>query len=281
MAMTDLKTELDSPYQLSTADIDFFRENGFIKLKRVFSKELLDRYGSVITDRVIELNEMHLAMEDRDTYEKAFLQVMNLWTKDDVVRDFVFGRKLAKIASDLLGTDGVRLYHDQALYKEPSGGITPWHADQYYWPLDSDKTITAWVPLQPVPLDMGPLAFAAKSNHFPIGRDLPISDESEEVLQEALKNANFDRAVEAFELGEVSFHTGWTFHNAGPNTTDRPRRVMTVIYMDEAMRLTEPINENQEDDRRQWCPGAEVGEVIDTPLNPVLYSKETEIQTAA
>ena len=44
--------------------------------------------------------------------------------------------------------EGVRLYHDQALNKEPGGGYTPWHCDAYYWPVLSDKIVTAWVPLQ-------------------------------------------------------------------------------------------------------------------------------------
>lgn len=58
----------------------------------------------------------------------------------------------------------MRLYHDQALYKEAGGGPTPWHADQYYWPLTTDRVVTAWVPLQPVSPDMGPLAFAERTH---------------------------------------------------------------------------------------------------------------------
>ena len=68
------------------------------------------------------------------------------------------------------------------LYKEPGGGITPAHADQYYWPLASDRTITAWVPLQPVPVEMGPLGFYARSQSVAFGRDLGISDESEDKI---------------------------------------------------------------------------------------------------
>lgn len=47
-----------------------------------------------------------------------------------------------------LQVEGVRLYADQALYKEPHGGYTPWHCDAFYWPLASDKAVTAWIPLQ-------------------------------------------------------------------------------------------------------------------------------------
>ncbi len=268
--------ELDQHYQLNAEDIQAFRENGFIKLKKVFSPELIAHYNELITGKVIELNTMHLPMEERNTYEKAFLQVMNIWRDSDEIKTFVMGKRLARIASELMGTNGVRLYHDQALYKEPSGGITPWHADQYYWPLATEKTCTVWIPLQETPREMGPLAFAAKSQDFSFGRSLPISDESEAKLAAALEAENFTHVVEPFDLGEVSFHYGWTFHHAGANTTDQARRVMTIIYMDEAMHLQAPANDNQQNDWESWCPGAKVGEVINTPLNPVIYSREMD-----
>lgn len=31
--------------------------------------------------------------------------------------------------------------------------------------------------------------------------------------------------------GDVSFHSGWTFHQAGANNTDKPREVFTIIFM--------------------------------------------------
>jgi ectoine hydroxylase-related dioxygenase (phytanoyl-CoA dioxygenase family) len=266
-------TQLDQVYQTSESDISYFREKGFIKLKNVLSREILDFYGAEITKKVIELNTMHVPLEERDTYHKAFLQIANLWQKSNIVKKFVMGKRLAQIASDLLGTGGVRLYHDQALYKEPGGGFTPWHADQYYWPLATEKCCTAWIPLQETPLDMGPLSFSAKSHKFIFGRDLPISDESEILIQKALKEENLDYISEPFEIGEVSFHYGWTFHNAGPNATDKPRKVMTIIYMDEQMRLQKPANDNQKVDQEVWCPGVKIGEIIDSELNPVIYSK--------
>jgi len=267
------KSQLDQPYEVSMEAISFFHENGFIKLKNVFSQELLDFYRTEITQKVIELNTMHVPLEERDTYHKAFLQVTNLWQKSKIVKEFVMGKRLAKIASDLMGTNGVRLYHDQALYKEPGGGFTPWHADQHYWPLDSEKCCTAWIPLQETPLEMGPLSFSAKSHQFSFGRHLAISDESEKQIRDALKNARLEYVAEPFDMGEISFHYGWTFHNAGPNKTDKPRRVMTIIYMDEQMRLQEPDNENQKIDWEVWCPGVQVGEIINSELNPVIYSR--------
>lgn len=269
MSAADL--DIHSPYELRDADRETFDERGHVKLEGVLSPEVLEHYAEEITRLVVELNAMNLPMEERSTYERAFLQVVNLWQHSDVVEEFVRGRRLGRIAARLLGVRGVRLYHDQALYKEPGSGHTPWHADQYYWPLATDRCCTAWVPLQDTPLEMGPLGFAAGSHRFEEGRDLPISDDSERRISGAIEAAGFDQEVGPFALGDVSFHRGWTFHRAGPNRTDRPRRVMTIIYMDVDMRLAEPANDNQAIDRAAFCPGAMVGEVIDTALNPVIW----------
>lgn len=265
--------DLDRPYPLTAQQIDAFRRDGFIRLKDVFNATELAHYGAEITRLTIALNTQTLPLEQRSTYDRAFLQIMNLWENSEQVRQFVFGRRLAGLAAALLQVDGVRLYHDQSLYKEPGGGITPAHADQYYWPVDSDRTITAWVPLQAVPADMGPLAFFAGSQHVEFGRELEISDESEREITANMEHHGFPIVDGPFALGEVSFHLGWTFHRAGANRSTAPRSVMTVIYIDRDMVLKEPVNAMQRSDWERWCPGAAVGAIIDTPMNPVLFER--------
>ncbi len=262
---------LQEPYSLTQEQVAFYQENSFIKLRQVLNDETLQYFGKVITEKVNELNRETKSMQDRSTYGKAFIQLGNLWTTDERIRELVFSKRVAKIATDLMKTEGVRLYHDQALYKEPGGGFTPWHADQYYWPLETDKTVTAWMPLQATPLEMGPLQFSAASHKLLEGRELQISDESETMIQERLRVTDFKHVVEAFDAGEISFHSGWVFHRAGPNLTNDMRKVMTIIYMDKNMKLKQPENQNQVDDWNAWCPGTQVGEVINSPLSPVLY----------
>lgn len=265
--------DLDAPYALPPDAIDRFRRDGFIKLRQVLSPAALDHYGREITRLTIELNTQTRPLAERSTYDRAFLQVMNLWEQSPLVGRFVMGRRLGRIAAELLQVRGVRLYHDQSLYKEPGGGITPAHADQYYWPLASDRTVTAWIPLQAVPAEMGPLGFYAGSQGVAFGRDLGISDESEAKISENMARHGFAFDSGPFELGEVSFHLGWTFHKAGANTSAQPRSVMTVIYMDANMKLVPALNAVQANDRDQWCPGAREGEVIATRKNPVVWAR--------
>lgn len=261
---------LQTPYTLTDQQIHFYQTNRFIKLKELINKETLDFFNTAITQQVNLLNTVDTALEQRSSYGKAFLQIFNLWRQDELVKQLVFSKRIATVAASLMQTDGVRIYHDQALFKEAGGGITPWHADQYYWPLETDKTITAWIPLQETPLEMGPLEFSAGSHRIVEGRELEIGDESEILIQQRLRVTGFKHIIEPFDMGEVSFHSGWVFHRAGANRTSQMRKVMTIIYMDKAMRLKNPENENQIKDWNTWCPGAVIGEIIDSPINPVI-----------
>ena len=140
-------------------------------------------------------------------------------------------------------------------------------------PMSSALCVTAWIPLHAVALERGPLSFAPGSHLKRIGRDLAISDESEQLIRESIAAEGITEAIEPYAAGEVSFHLGWTLHRAGPNTTTDAGPVHTEIYTDEAMRLAAPKNSWQEADHRAWTPSTRVGEVMADPLNPILSSK--------
>jgi ectoine hydroxylase-related dioxygenase (phytanoyl-CoA dioxygenase family) len=272
---TDTANELDAPYPLKDAAITRFRDDGFIRLPNVLSGDVLAEYRPEVDRMVEEGNRLkNIPLEERTLYDQAFVQVMNLWTRNDKVRELAFSKRLARIAAQLTGTRGVRMWHDQALYKEPSGGFTPWHVDQQYWPMGSPHSVTAWIPLQAVPIEMGPLCFGRGSQRKRIGHDLEISAESEERIREAVKKEKIDEVQEPYALGDVSFHLGWTLHRAGPNQTAGLRRVFTIIYMDADMRLTKPTNKNQQLDWETWTPSTQIGAVMDDRLNPVLYEND-------
>lgn len=280
--------ELDRVYELRCEQITSYREHGHLKLPRVLSRQTIGRYGPELTrvtrawsladflaeydaEREPGREERPRARASSDTYARAFTQRVNLWRQSPAIERFVRSRRLARIAAELMGTAGVRIYHDQALYKEPHGGHTPWHCDQFYWPLANDNTITVWIPLQAVPLAMGPVAFARGSHRYTGGevREFAISDESETRLSERM--ADFQMDESPFELGDVSFHSGWTCHRAGENHTDEVRAAFTIIYMDRDVRMLEPRHAAHRLDARMWLPGVRPGETAASRLNPILY----------
>jgi ectoine hydroxylase-related dioxygenase (phytanoyl-CoA dioxygenase family) len=265
---------LASDYPLDADAITAYRQNGHVYLPQVVTREELAAYRPAIVEATNRHNQEKRALEERDTYSKAFLQVMNLWTKDDIVRRFVLARRFGKIAGDLMGVDGVRIYHDQALFKESGGGYTPMHQDHYYWPLDTDQTITMWMPLVDLPAEVGGMRFASGSQNAGYLGELPISDRSEEVLKQLIEERNF-RLVEtgAINAGDATFHSGWTLHGARPNTSPMMREVMTIIFFADGAHVTEPESEGQRSDLDTWFQGLGPGDVAAGELNPLVYSK--------
>lgn len=263
---------LSTPYELDTAAIAAFQQDGHVCLRGVCTDEEVAAYRPVIGNAVQRLNPETRALEERDTYGKAFLQTMNLWVDDEQVKRYVFAKRFAGIAARLMGVEGVRLYHDQALFKEPHGGPTPWHQDQHYWPLATNHTVTLWMPLVDVNEDMGVMTFASGSHMDGYLGDHPIFIDTENPFEHHVAEMGFKRVCHgAMRAGDATFHNGWTFHNASPNITDRMREVMTIIYFADGTRVGEPDNENRKADLEQWLPGLAPGDLAASPINPVLY----------
>jgi ectoine hydroxylase-related dioxygenase (phytanoyl-CoA dioxygenase family) len=272
---TDIKTlpELSADYKVSEKQADDFMKNGHILLRNVASAEEISAYRPVIASALEKNKKETRALADRDTYHKAFIQVGNLWEVDEAVKRFVTARRFAKVAADLMGVAGVRLYHDQALFKEGGGGPTPWHQDQYYWPLDTTNTITMWMPLVDVPVDMGILSFASGSHSEGPKNAQHISEQSDAFYKKLVEEQHMDVSQEGMSAGDATFHYGWTIHGAPGNDTDTTREVMTVIYYEDGAKIIEPDNEHRPKDMERWFPGQKPGEAAASPLNPLLYHK--------
>jgi hypothetical protein len=138
---------LDDHRPVDAATVTAFRAAGHALVRGLADADEVAAHRTVISDAVRRRSTETRPLAERDTYGRAFLQVPNLWRHDRGVARFVLAERFAGAAADLLGVDAVRIYHDQALYKEPGGGRTPWHQDGVYWPLDTDLTITMWMPL--------------------------------------------------------------------------------------------------------------------------------------
>jgi ectoine hydroxylase-related dioxygenase (phytanoyl-CoA dioxygenase family) len=225
--------------------------------------------------RAVErLNDETRPLDERDTYGQAFLQTMNLWVKDPAVRRFSMARRFAGVAATLMGVPAVRMYHDQALFKEPGGGITPWHQDHYYWPLATDHTITMWMPLASVTEEMGIMRFASGSHREGLIESLEIGDRSEAELSKYVTARGFPvEGAAAMSAGDVTFHSGWTLHRAPPNVTGKLRPVMTVIYFADGARVEEPDPTRNAGDLKSWLPGLRAGDLAASELNPVLFRR--------
>ncbi len=163
----------------------------------------------------------------------------------------------------------LRLWHDQALYKDAGGRYTEPHQDQPYWPMDEIDTLTAWIPS---------MARRARTDAWRMCRarisigvrkfvNIFTADEKVKILEEPRIAAIAPVYVEV-PRGSVAFHHGLTVHLAGANQSNRTRRVHTMIYFRDGATRTKPYAHPSVD-----RPGIKVGEAIDSDLTPLVWPR--------
>ena len=261
--------EIKKPFFLNRQNLEQFRRDGFIKLKNIFSTGAIIRLRNEALKLLAEFYNTKLDGGEQD----RFLSLEMVWLNNPLIRSFVLSKRIAKICAELLNVRNVRLYHDNILSKEPGCGRTPWHYDDHHFPLATDDVITAWIPAQPIPLEMGPLTFAKPLNVFELVKSIKFNkfDTSydRQISQIFLEN-QVSIEESAFAIGEVSFHHNRSFHTAGPNNTNQSRIVLaTTYYADGARVLKQPTMVSG--DWQKFIPNTAPGDPAATEYNPICW----------
>ena len=138
---------------------------------------------------------------------------------------------IAAFAACLAGADGIRLWHDQLLFKPPTprhdqsvtAGNVGWHTDRQYWrTCSSSEMLTCWVPFHDCNAAMGGVSFLPGSHREAVTERLDFFDQDLSTLDSA------DAVVPELKRGDVTFHHCRTVHGSGPNLSDAPRRSMAI-----------------------------------------------------
>ncbi|MEM1346341.1 MAG: phytanoyl-CoA dioxygenase family protein [Pseudomonadota bacterium] len=265
--------ELATPYALAPEQVRFFQEQSYIKLKGVLSPGAVLRLRAELLRLLSEAfgSDLDGGVQDR------FLSLEMVWLDNPIVRAFVLSPRIAKISADLLGVPAVRLYHDNVLSKEPRCGRTPWHYDDHHFPLATHDVVTPWIPAQPIPLAMGPLAFAGPIDIYKLVESLEFDKHGtgyDAKVSQLFRERGVGVDESAFEVGEVSFHHNLNFHTAATNRTTRSRVVLAnTFYADGARVMERPTMVSG--DWQKFMPGVAPGEVAASELNPVCWPPQS------
>lgn len=264
------------PIPLTAQTVADFRADGFVKTEGVLSAEEIERYGTAVDQEVAErtANDAR-SLSEKSRYEQSFIQCMRLWETCPEVLPLSCHAGLGGIAAQLLGVDSVRMWQDQALYKEPGGKETTPHQDETFWAVGDEPLVSAWIPFDDVAADSGAMAYVPGSHQAGILKVVDITHHSEPyaILDDPALQGRRPQIVPA-EAGSVIWHHGLTVHQASANRTDRTRRVFTVVYIaSNARRIkswpTYPLDREQ----------IEVGEVMRGDSMPVLWPATAELPT--
>ena len=155
---------------LTQDQIDSYRQNGFVVLHDFLTPEELETWRQAVDGAVRQRGKQKMFNQEVDEdqeetyYDYVFVQRINLWQDSLDVRRLILDPRLGRMASDLAGVEGVRIWHDQALIKQPWANPTGWHLDNPYWSYSSRKTLSLWVALDDATLQNGCLYFLPGSH---------------------------------------------------------------------------------------------------------------------
>jgi ectoine hydroxylase-related dioxygenase (phytanoyl-CoA dioxygenase family) len=270
---------LDTDYPLTEAQIADFRRNGFVYLPGLCSADEVAYYRQAIAAATYAHNTERRPLAERDTFRKLALQTMQIRYHDPVVMQFVTARRFAKVAARLLAVTGVRLYHDQSLFKEPGGevaNITPWHQDLYYWPFNEGTVCGLWMPLIDLNETMGNLRFVKGSHLHGYLGDHHISDKSQAVYDQWIADHGADVVdVVPMRAGDATFHHGWCVHGARPNRSNVMREAMVVAYFADGMRVGRASNPNKVRNLEHFLDNLPEGAPAAGSTNTLVYSSQS------
>jgi len=127
---------LPTPQQIAE-----YQTNGFLLIEDFLSPEELEHWRDAVMTAVKERGGKKIPgkdivtgqddgiNEDADYYGKVFDQLLNLWQTSAPVKKLMTDERMGKIAATLAGVEGIRIWHDQALFKRPWANPTAWHLD--------------------------------------------------------------------------------------------------------------------------------------------------------
>jgi len=178
-----------------------------------------------------------------DLASPAIRKIVNGWWINDEVRLVVLSTLIGKVAAALMRCSAARLWHDQIIEKPGTGsgarvlsGNVGWHQDGAYWQCTNTTNMTsAWIALQDTDLGNGAMMTIPGSHRLGLlpdsasFQDLELSDLRRRF--EPLMQGEWVEAPCNLRAGQVSFHHSLCMHGSGPNTSNRPRRCVTVHAM--------------------------------------------------
>jgi len=223
--------------ELTPEQIESYRRDGFVTHPGLLGTGEVETLKAAVLQTIAEMGGNRLPeagerMRDTDNYYGGvFTQRLNLWRLNETVKRYMLNPEIGRMCCELEGQGGYRVWHDQALVKEPFGNPTAWHLDNPYWSFYSAHAISIWIALEEATLENGCMWFAPGSHKLARFENVGIGENLADLFKVYPEMAEVDPVPAPMKPGDCSFHNGLTAHGAGANMTRGRRIAMTCAYM--------------------------------------------------
>jgi phytanoyl-CoA hydroxylase len=259
-------------------EVDFYRQNGFLVLPDLLDGEEVKTWREAVIRALAERTGIFpkddneyapFFSEVHEYHDKVFSQTINLWMTSPAVRDLVLDQRLGRIAATLADVDGVRIYLDQVLIKEPFANPTAFHLDVPYWSFKASNALTIWVALSDATIENGCLCYVPKTHLDERYDNVQIDKDIGALFDVYPAWKDIDPVFCPVPAGGAVVHNGLTAHGAGANMTPRQRIAMAIAYMPDGARF----NGAQDVYTKEQVARMRIGDLLENEdQNPLVFS---------
>lgn len=262
---------------LTQDQIDRYQRDGCLVFEEFLSEDELHEMKAAVSEGVEMMGKQKVAgdgnvemVEEDSYYDRVFLQRLNLWKINDTIKKYFLDAELGKMLCKLAGIDGIRIWHDQTLQKQPWANPTAWHLDNPYWSFHSRNAMSIWIALDDATLQNGCLYYIPGSHKIARYDNVDIGENISDLFKSYPEFRTIEPLVAEMKAGMAGVHNGLTAHGAGPNMTPYPRRAMTCAYMPDGA----TFNGQQNILSDEQVANLSVGDVLDDEhQNPLVWSE--------
>lgn len=266
-------------YRLSSEQVEFYRENGYLPGIRILTEEQADKLCEELANLFNPDHDGRDLWYEYHTNESAdpntvLFHSLGAWRLRPGFHDVLWHPAFTVAASQLL-EGAVRFWHDQLFCKPAKhGGVVAWHQDYSYWTRTQPMAhLTCWIGLDDSTRENGCVHYVPGSHRWDL---LPITglagdmEAIEQVLSpEQWKIFQKPVAVE-LKRGECTFHHPLMIHGSFENRVDRPRRA-TVINT-----FRDGVKSDSDEPLLAGVPVVERGQPMQGQFFPLLYDPSSQ-----
>jgi ectoine hydroxylase-related dioxygenase (phytanoyl-CoA dioxygenase family) len=216
-----------------------FERNGFLGVRDALTPaETADFLAQV------KALEAETAREYFFRENPQYTQHVNVWRSHEGLRRHIFNPRLAALAARLSRTERLRLWHDQAIIKQPGGRPTTWHQDLPAWPMIEAGAFTVWIALVDATVTSGALQYIPGSHrwgrlaHNTMPREVIETPQGLRWLVPDEQRERLTPVPMELRAGSVTFHHSLILHGTSPNETGGARYGFIVNYLPDGVRYS-------------------------------------------
>lgn len=222
---------------LSSEQLDFYRENGYVLIKGLLQKAEAARLRQETHDLAARLSQKKNMDATWGAARQAvagasdtkILHCHDVQFQSAAFSKLIVDPRLTDVAAQIIRSENVQLHHTKMFIKPPEKGSPfPMHQDAPYFPHEKHSMIAAILHFDDAPLEKGCVRVVPGSHRLGV---LPHSNEGGYHLP--FDEYPIEKAVPCpAQAGDALFFSYLTIHGSGVNTSSEARTTLLVQMRD-------------------------------------------------